>query len=303
MYCILDSQGAIKVLVCNSTYIMNNPLISVVTISYNAVSTIEQTILSVINQTYSNIEYIIIDGGSTDGTIDIIKRYNDKITYWQSEPDKGIYDAMNKGIQKANGEWTNFMNAGDLFSSTIILQQMSNIIKPETRILRGNIIRVYPKFRVKSVGVTAQNPGLMDMFDNTFHHQACFIQTSLFREFGLYSTDYRLCSDWKFFFDCVVLHNIKSQYEDLTVAYFKMDGASTNNSILYQKEQESYLKNLYGIELFNLLHEMKIYRKSRLIAFYYKSYCYIMDHLSQRNFGRLLMLKRLVWKILGVNVN
>lgn len=66
-----------------------------------------------LNQTYSNIEYIIIDGGSTDGTIDIIKRYDDKITYWQSEPDNGIYDAMNKGIQKANGEWINFMNAGD----------------------------------------------------------------------------------------------------------------------------------------------------------------------------------------------
>ena len=278
-------------------------IISVITVCYNAKSNLEKTILSVLNQTYSNIEYIIIDGGSTDGTIDIIKRYDDKITYWQSEPDNGIYDAMNKGIQKANGEWINFMNAGDLFASTMILQQMLDAIKPGVRILRGNIIRIYPKFRVKSVGVTAQNPSLMDMFDNTFHHQACFIQTSLFREFGLYSIDYRLCSDWKFFFDCVVLHNIKSQYVDLTVAYFKMDGTSTNNSILYRKEQENYLKNLYGVEQFDLLHELTIYRESRVITFYYKMYCFIMDHLSQQNFSRLLMLKRFVWRVLRRNVN
>ena len=83
---------------------MNYPLISVITVSYNAVLTIEQTILSVINQTYLNIEYIIIDGGSTDGTVNVIKKYADKIAYWVSEPDKGIYDAMNKGIAYSHGD-------------------------------------------------------------------------------------------------------------------------------------------------------------------------------------------------------
>lgn len=97
--------------------------ISVVTVCYNAADTIEKTMLSVLNQTYHDIEYIIIDGGSTDGTVEIIRKYADRIAYWVSEPDKGIYDAMNKGIKVATGEWINFMNAGDSLFSRDTLQQ------------------------------------------------------------------------------------------------------------------------------------------------------------------------------------
>ena len=106
-------------------------LISIVTVSYNAVLTIEQTILSVINQTYPNVEYIIIDGGSTDGTVDIIKKYEDKIAYWVSEPDKGIYDAMNKGVVVATGEWINFMNAGDIFTDGDVIDKYLQLIIPQ----------------------------------------------------------------------------------------------------------------------------------------------------------------------------
>lgn len=108
-------------------------LISIVTVSYNAVLTIEQTILSVINQTYPNVEYIIIDGGSTDGTVDIIKKYEDKIAYWVSEPDKGIYDAMNKGVVVATGEWINFMNAGDIFTDGDVIDKLFHQIRGKKR--------------------------------------------------------------------------------------------------------------------------------------------------------------------------
>lgn len=100
------------------------PLISVVTICYNAKNDLEKTILSVLSQTYQDIEYIIIDGGSTDSTVDIIHKYSERLFYWISEPDKGIYDAMNKGMDRATGSWIIFMNAGDTFCDNEVIKNI-----------------------------------------------------------------------------------------------------------------------------------------------------------------------------------
>ena len=102
----------------------SKPLVSVVTVVFNGAQHLEETIRSIINQSYDNIEYIIIDGGSTDGTLDIIKQYDHTIAYWVSEPDSGIYDAMNKGVSLACGDWINFMNAGDIFSDETTVQHV-----------------------------------------------------------------------------------------------------------------------------------------------------------------------------------
>ena len=128
-----------------------NPLISVITVCYNAASCIEKTILSVINQTYSNIEYIIIDGGSTDGTIDIVNKYKDRISVIVSEKDKGIYDAMNKGVTYATGEWVNFMNAGDTFyNSNVVTELFKDNIEEKYTVVFGdtNVITQYKEIFV-----------------------------------------------------------------------------------------------------------------------------------------------------------
>ena len=118
--------------------------VTIITISYNAVLGIERTINSVITQTYSNLQYIIIDGGSTDGTVDIIKKYADKIDYWVSEPDSGIYYAMNKGIAIADGDWINFMNAGDYFVDRNVIEQIfQHNIECTDNVIYGNTIGKY----------------------------------------------------------------------------------------------------------------------------------------------------------------
>ena len=151
------------------------PKISVVTVSYNAVTTIEETILSVVNQTYKNIEYIIIDGGSTDGTVDIIKKYADRIDYWVSEPDKGIYDAMNKGIVKSTGEWIHFLNAGDVYLNTHILEdciRCFNEKKVKADVLYGDVICKF------DFGNLLLKPGALSDFESYFaiSHRATVVK-------------------------------------------------------------------------------------------------------------------------------
>ena len=107
------------------------PLISIITVVYNDKIKLEETILSVIGQTYDNVEFIIIDGSSTDGTINIIKKYEDKIDYWVSEKDSGIFDAMNKGILASKGDYINFMNAGDFFTKNNLVSEVVNILDSE----------------------------------------------------------------------------------------------------------------------------------------------------------------------------
>ena len=113
--------------------------ISVVTVCYNAAVSIEQTMLSVLGQSYPDIEYIVIDGGSTDGTVDIIKKYADRLAYWVSEPDKGIYDAMNKGIAAATGSYINFMNSGDSFYDNRVVEAVVPYLSSDMKaVIYGN---------------------------------------------------------------------------------------------------------------------------------------------------------------------
>lgn len=173
------------------------PKISIVTICYNSVRFIEKTILSVLSQTYPNIEYIIIDGGSTDGTKEIIEKYSSKLSYWCSEKDKGIYDAMNKGITKATGVWINFMNSGDRFvSDNVLTKVMSNSIEDYIYVVYGDAILDFGDHTK-----TFYSNDLKDItYKMPFNHQSCLIRTSIQKE-RPYSLKYKIAGDYDFFYN------------------------------------------------------------------------------------------------------
>ena len=156
---------------------MDAPIISVITVCYNVASTIEKTMLSVLNQTYKNLEYIIIDGNSTDGTVDIIKKYAERLTFWISEPDKGIYDAMNKGIVKATGKFLIFMNAGDQFLNEKVLSKCLPYFLQEIDVISG----IGYLSGQKWIPAKATDLSVAFFLKRSLNHQATFINRKLFQ--------------------------------------------------------------------------------------------------------------------------
>lgn len=157
--------------------IEGTPLVSIVTIVRNGEAFIEQTLRSVVNQTFPNIEFIVVDGGSTDNTVDVIAAFDDRIDYWLSEPDKGIYAAMNKGTAFATGEWICFMNAGDTFFAADSIARIFDAVPPNAELLYGACEVDYGGFRRK-----IEAGAVEDLWKGmAFSHQSLFVRSALVR--------------------------------------------------------------------------------------------------------------------------
>lgn len=213
----------------------------VITVCWNAVNLIEETIKSVLSQTYQDIKYLIIDGGSTDGTVDIIKKYENKLTYWISEPDKGIYDAMNKGLAKARelGEgWANFMNAGDAFAGNNVLEEIfaNNTISPEKLVVGGHANLVY---KDKVEVLYAQSPEAV-RHQLPYCHQSAFVKLKLNGEAWSFETRYKIAADYKLFYDIYYKFGANAyQTVDVKVANYRMEDSMTFNNL--KKAKGEYL--------------------------------------------------------------
>ena len=241
--------------------VRQQPLVSVITVVFNGEQFLERTLSSVIKQTYPNIEYIIIDGGSTDKTIDIIRKYEDKIAHWVSEKDNGIYDAMNKGIKRAKGKWINFMNAGDYYYDHNVLEKISNLfIRQNEGIIYGKTI-VYQNNKpiknkpIKNFAFTKLN--LLLLGTGVLCHQAMFVNKNTIIP---YSDKYLLKGELDWYFN--LLNNSKFYTKlKLPVVYYLAGGIGVQQSRLNTKEKFQLLWDRYLIIGILLALPMHLYYK------------------------------------------
>lgn len=253
--------------------------LSIITINYNNNSGLEKTIESIVNQTYKDFEYIIIDGGSTDASVETIKKYASKISYWISEPDKGVYNAMNKGIKVAKGNYVIFMNSGDVFFDKNTLEIAVNYFTSEKDIYYGNALY----YNDKGYERLENNPENLSFWHlKTFgiNHQATFFKRLLFEQIGLYNEQLKICSDWEFLLKALIKNQASYQKIQATICRYDFSGISANpaNHNLYLAEKDSILKNTFSI----------LYNDS-----------FLLDEIHSKRFKQILHIKKypISWKL------
>lgn len=202
--------------------------LSIITINLNDEKGLKKTIDSVISQTFTDYEFIIIDGKSTDGSVDLIRQHEDKITYWVSEKDSGIYNAQNKGIKKAKGEYLYFLNSGDALCANDVLGKVFGNDPHEAFICgsfymeKGGELKAETSYKDKD-----WNMAIYDLFANFLCHQAFFIHRSNFEKYGLYDESLRVVADWKLFFQGIALDRRPVKYVDEFIVIYNMEGFSS----------------------------------------------------------------------------
>jgi glycosyltransferase involved in cell wall biosynthesis len=210
------------------------PKISIITINYNNLEGLKRTITSVINQTWQEFEYIVIDGVSTDGSAAFIESQSETIDYWVSEPDKGIYNAMNKGIAKSSGEYLLFLNSGDhLYDDKVLAQSVSHLTSYDLVCFDMEVLgREKP-----SVFSAPDAVRFSDLYFDFLPHPTTFIKKELFVTVGLYDESFAIISDWKFFILALFKYNCSYKKINETLSTFYADGISSAGNHLQERRQ------------------------------------------------------------------
>jgi len=233
----------------------NKPLISIVTIVYNGEMHLEQTILSVLKQSYDNVEYIVIDGGSNDNTLEIIKKYEDQIDYWVSEPDSGISDAFNKGVCCCAGQLIGLINADDYYEQGVfakVVESYLNNSDTSEKIIYGNTNKITIDGK-KEVKKSSQLSWCLSV---PFSHCSSFLTSSYYKKHGLFNEQFKIAMDVD-----VLMRGLKStHYIELPdfIATQRDGGISDKNRLQGYKEYRNVAKSYFGVVLSYLGYIVKL---------------------------------------------
>lgn len=224
--------------------------LSIVTINRNNADGLEKTMYSVAHQTFGEFEYIVIDGASTDGSVDVIKKYESQFTHlkWMSEPDEGIYNAMNKGLRMASGDYVQILNSGDSLATTDVTQRMVLALEQlgYPSILYGNMIKCFPNGKKEiDKSFEGNEITMLGFFKGTLNHDPTYVHRDLFKKYGYYDENLKIVSDWKWFLQVIILSNEKPKYADIDVTLFDMTGISETHKDLDKEERKRVLEQLF----------------------------------------------------------
>ena len=208
--------------------------LSIITINRNNATGLEKTMQSVASQSFEDFEYVIVDGASTDGSVEMIKKYESQFAHlrWLSEPDAGIYNAMNKGIRMASGDYIQILNSADALVSDVVTEKMLAALeeKGKPSILYGNMIKCFPNGRkVVDKCFAGQEITMLGMYTGTLNHDPVYIRRDLFEKYGYYDETLKIVSDWKWYLQAIILGEERPQYVDIDVTLFDMTGISESD--------------------------------------------------------------------------
>jgi glycosyltransferase involved in cell wall biosynthesis len=265
--------------------------LSIITINKNNAAGLYKTIQSVRTQTFNNFEYLVIDGDSQDSSVDIIRAHADKINYWVSEKDSGIYNAMNKGIRKAQGKYCLFLNSGDCL---IDPSTLNNIFKEIEQLDDADI---YYSDRIGTDGTLLKSVkyiNINNLIEGGPSHQNSLIRTSFFPQYGYYNENFKIISDWEFFLKACYFFNARFVHINTLISIVDTNGISHSERHLLQTEQKVLLNDVFGSFSKSVL-ELLDYRKSvygnivknwgntQFLDFILKSYRYIIRRIKKNN--------------------
>ncbi len=237
--------------------------LSIITVNLNNFRGLQKTFASIFSQTFTDFEYIVIDGGSTDGSVDLIRDNQSKISYWQSQKDNGIYQALNQGIRQAKGEYILFLHSGDYFLDSEALNRVF-ITKPDTDIVYADAKRL--NLDTKQIELYFQPDQLTKLFFYRYSlcHQSMFFKRELFQKFGLYREDLKIVADLAFNLKLFLSQKCTWQHSATSIVYFDQSGISSTNLALLNQEREQVLRELFSTQELEQLQKQFNFRQSLL---------------------------------------